>query len=73
MNYLYLKKKHEPRARVQFDPSNTEHLLDYAEFLKYNNWRRGCRFLLEEPYPDIPTMIRRKLAMHFMRPYVDQV
>lgn len=61
------------RTHVKFDPSNREHLLDYAEFLKYNNWRNGCPFELEEPYQDVPTMLRRTAIMHFMKSYMDQV
>jgi len=73
MTLLYHKRTYTPAPRVEFDPSNREHLLDYAEFLKYNNWRNGCKFLLEEPYQDIPTMVRRKVVMHFMKSYIDQV
>jgi hypothetical protein len=73
MSLLYHKKSYSPPTRVPFDPANREHLLDYAEYLKYNNWRSGCRFLLEEPYQDIPTMVRRKVVEHFMKSYIDQV
>ena len=73
MSNIYVKRSYSPEPRVPFDPNNREHLLDYAEFLKYNNWRSGCKFLLEEPYEDIPTMVRRKLVEHFMKSYVEQV
>lgn len=73
MTNLYHKPTYVPDPRVPFDPTNREHLLDYAEFLKYNNWRHGCPFLLEEPYQDIPTMLRRKAIDFFMRSYIEQV
>jgi hypothetical protein len=59
--------------RVRFDPSNHEHRLDYASFLKYNNWQGGCRFLLEDPYEDIPTMINAKITEHSLSPIMGLV
>lgn len=53
------------RSRVKFDPTNVQHMLDYADFLKSNNWRHGCPYYLEDPYTDIPTMIQSKIAQHF--------
>lgn len=69
----YNKRSYTLQPRVAFDPTNREHLLDYAEFLKYNNWIRGCKYLLEDPYSDIPTMIAAKVGEHFMRQFVDMV
>jgi hypothetical protein len=60
MYHLNSQRGLEPRVR--FDPSNHEHRLDYATFLKYNGWKNGCRFLLEDPYADIPSMINAKIA-----------
>ena len=53
----YSKRVIQEKPRVIFDPSNKKHLSDYASFLKYSNWKNGCRYLLEDPYMDIPTMI----------------
>lgn len=61
------------RPRISFDPANTEHRLDFAEFIKYNNWRSGCRFLLEDPYEDIPSMIKDKLISYYIADLIDRV
>lgn len=61
---MYRVKRHNPRNRVIFDPASHEHRLDYASFLKYNGWKNGCPFLLEDPYEDIPTMVNAKMAAH---------
>ncbi len=39
-------------------------------FLKNANWRDGCKYLLEQPYQDIPTMINNKLIRHFLKPFI---
>lgn len=59
---MYRKRIIPPRERVVFDPSNKQHMLDYSMFLKYNNWKNGCNYLLEDPYQDIPTMINEKIV-----------
>jgi hypothetical protein len=48
------------KKRVQFDPSNDEHLTELKFFMKHNKWKTGCPFLLEEPFEDIPTLCVRK-------------
>lgn len=58
----YRKSTLLPKLRVPFDPKNRKHMLDFAKFVKYNNWKDGCSYLLEDPYSDIPTMIRAKIA-----------
>lgn len=73
MSNTYRKRAYAIPARVVFDPSNSKDMLDFAEFLKYNNWRHGCRFLLEDPYTDIPTMICAKVVGYRMTQYITQV
>lgn len=58
------------RERVLFDPSNKNHIKDYAKFIKHNNWKDGCNYLLEEPYYDIPTMIHDKIVKHYLAPFM---
>jgi hypothetical protein len=58
----YRKSALVPKVRVVFDPKNRKHMLDFARFVKYNGWREGCSYYLEDPYSDIPTMIRAKIA-----------
>lgn len=70
---MYRVKSYTPKPRVIFDPSNHEHRLDYATFLKYNGWKEGCPFLLEEPYGDIPAMINAKIAEQSLRPLMSIV
>lgn len=70
---MYRLKFYNPRPRVEFNASNHEHRLDYASFLKYNNWKGGCPFLLEDPYEDIPTMINAKITVEALRPLMSLV
>jgi|GEM_PF-5033043 hypothetical protein len=69
----YHKKSFKIPERVIFDPSNEKHLLDYALFIKYNNWKNGCNYLLEDPYMDIPTMVHDKVVNHFLSRFIEKV
>ena len=62
MKNLYRKSRLVTKERVEFNPKNRKHMLDFAKFVKYNNWVHGCSYYLEEPYTDIPTMIHAKIA-----------
>jgi hypothetical protein len=62
-----------PRDRIQFDPSNKQHMLDFARFVKYNHWDNGCQYFLEDPYSDIPSMIRAKIADYTLSKLVEKV
>jgi hypothetical protein len=73
MSNLYHKKAFSPEPRVVFDPENEQHVLDYASFIKYNGWKRRCRYLLEDPYSDIPTMINAKLVTHYLKSHLERV
>ncbi len=70
---MYHVKSYNPQPRIVFDPASHQHRLAYALFLKYNGWKGGCPFLLEEPYGDIPSMINAKIAEHSLRPLMDLV
>jgi hypothetical protein len=59
------------RNREVFDPNNTQHLVDYSKFIRYNKWKDGCNYLLEEPFYDIPSMINSKLLAYFLKPYME--
>lgn len=63
---MYRKSCLNTPPRITFDPTNKSHRLDFAGFLKYSNWRNGCRYLLEDPYKDIPSMIKDKLIEFYM-------
>lgn len=69
----YRKSTLEPKIRIQFNPANKKHLLDFARFVKYNGWRDGCSYYLEDPYTDIPTMIRAKIADSTIMKYMEKV
>lgn len=69
---MYRKRVYSPKPRVAFEPSNRKHRLDYAQFLRYNNWKDGCQFLLEEPYMDIPSMINDKLVHYYLKSMMEQ-
>ena len=66
---LYHKTSFKLRERILFDASDETHLRDYARFVKNQNWKDGCNYLLEYPFHDIPTMINSKLVDHFLEPY----
>ena len=70
---MYRKRVYNPVPRVIFNPANKQHRLDYAQFIKYNNWRTGCRFLLEEPYMNIPTLIQDKLVNYYLKPMLESL
>jgi hypothetical protein len=48
-------------------------MLDFAKFVKYNSWRDGCSYFLEDPFTDIPTMIRFKIAEYTLSKLVEKV
>jgi len=66
----YRKSVLTPRAREIFDPTNKDHLIDYAQFLKHSSWINGCNYLLEDPFEDIPSMINAKVVEHFLAKYM---
>lgn len=61
------------KERVHFDPRNRKHMLDFAKFVKYNGWKNGCAYFLEDPFTDIPTMIRAKIADYTLSKLVEKV
>lgn len=62
-----------PKTRIKFDPNNRKHMLDFARFVKYNTWKDGCSYYLEDPFADIPTMIRSKIVDHTLSKLVEKV
>jgi len=70
---MYFKSTHALKQRVQFNPKNKKHMLDFAKFVKYNNWKDGCDFYLEDPFTDIPSMIRSKIADSTLSIYMEKV
>ena len=62
-----------PKVRVLFNPRDRKHMLDFARFVKYNNWKDGCAYYLEDPYTDIPTMIRAKIADAVVGSFAEKV
>lgn len=61
------------KSRVSFDPNDNKHMLDFARFIKYNNWKEGCSYYLEDPYTDIPTMIRAKIVDNSLSKLIGKV
>lgn len=70
---MYRAKSYNPKPRIIFDPNCYQHRLAYAIYLRYNGWRDGCPFLLEDPYEDIPTMINAKITENTLRPLMSIV
>jgi hypothetical protein len=73
MTNEYRRSVLAPKARVPFDPRNNKHMLDFARFVKYNSWRDGCSYYLEDPHTDIPSMIRAKIADYTLSKLVEKV
>ena len=73
MTNEYRRSVLAPKPRVSFDPRNKNHMLDFARFVKYNNWKDGCSYFLEDPYSDIPTMIRAKIAESVVASFAEKV
>jgi hypothetical protein len=73
MTNEYRRSVLAPKERVQFDPRNRKHMIDFARFVKYNSWRDGCSYFLEDPYTDIPSMIRAKIADYTLSKLVEKV
>ena len=48
--------------KQKFDPKDKIHLTEFSFFLKNKKWKTGCRFELEWPYVDIPSMIKHKIV-----------
>lgn len=73
MTNTYRRSVLAPKPRIQFDPSNEKHMLDFARFVKYNNWKDGCSYFLEDPYTDIPAMVRAKIADYALSKFMGKV
>lgn len=73
MTTRYRKSSLIFKQRVQFNPANRKHMLDFAKFVKYNNWKDGCSYFLEDPYSDIPAMIQAKIAEFTVSRYLEKV
>lgn len=55
------------RPFVQFDPTIKDHRKWFLDFEKHNTWGKcPVRFLLDEDYADIITMIRTKLNQFYL-------
>lgn len=57
-------------AKVCFDPTNEDHLKEYAIYLEQGRWVDSCKFQVEFPYLEIPAMINAKIAKHVLAKYM---
>lgn len=62
-----------PQEKILFDPKNKEHLTDYAYFVKHRNWKNGCRYIIEEPFETLPSMINHKITMNKLNAILKKV
>lgn len=65
-NFNVTFKVLKTKKLVNFDPNNFNHIKSFEHFLFNNNWKNGCPFELEQPYLDVPSMIKDKIAKHFI-------
>lgn len=70
---LFSSEVLQPKERVYFNPANRSHITDFAAFLKHSSWKNGCKYILEEPFLDVPTMINHKLVRYHLRRIWDEV
>jgi hypothetical protein len=55
------------RPYALFDANNAEHRKLYATFLKTKTWSTcPYKFVLEEPFTDLPSSINYKLVNHYL-------
>lgn len=52
-----------PITRVQFDPTNQEHLASMDQFNRTGNWG-SIQFLAEWPFLDVPSTVTAKFVDH---------
>lgn len=50
--------------RRQFNPANTEDLIELKHFLQHGRWITSCPFWEEDKWTDIPVMCLTKYAKH---------
>jgi hypothetical protein len=56
------------RPHVVFEPDNVDHRSAYFTFLSTGRWANSpYRFILEEPYVDLPTCINTKMMRYFSK------
>ena len=55
-------KQHQAlkNTKFLFDPKNEYHVTLFKYFLNENRWGSPCPFLLEEPWLNIPDMLKDK-------------
>ena len=53
---------------VSFDANNVEHRKYFKTFFIQHKWdKESPRFILENPFLDIPTMIKNKLMEYYLK------
>ena len=56
-----------PKHYIRFDPANAEHRQKYAHFIVKGRWPDDIRFVLEDPFHTVPTMMERRLVEYFLK------
>ena len=49
-----------------FDPSSTVDLEAAREFLKHGQWPKGCPFVVDWPYTNMPDLIKTEIVNHYL-------
>jgi len=61
-----LKSFIKTRPHVVFEAGNSDHRSAYFEYLSTGKWGNSAfRFILEEPYLDLPACISAKMVKYF--------
>jgi hypothetical protein len=59
---------------VNFDANNVEHRKHFKTFFIQHKWHnKSPRFILENPFLDVPTMIQNKLMQYYLKQEFTQV
>jgi hypothetical protein len=62
------KKMLQNKLLVNFDANNIEHRKYFKTFFTKNKWdQKSPRFILEQPFLDVPTMIQNKLMQYYLK------
>lgn len=62
------KIQHLIPLKVNFEPSNKNHMKMVKDFFRDNKWgEQGCPFYLDWPYADMPYMLKTKIADFYLR------
>ena len=64
MNLQTFRRSFNPRR--EFNPANTEDLLELKYFKEKGKWKNGCPFYVEDPFIEVPAMCYYKYTDYML-------